>query len=43
MRSSAMFLVAMPIIAKLGFATCPVLDISAHGCRTFGGGFVMVP
>jgi len=33
-----MFLVAMPIIAKLGLLLCPVLDISAQWVAvTFGG------
>ena len=42
-RSSALFLVAMPIIAKLGLLLALSSIFLRMGTVTFGGGFVMVP
>ncbi len=43
MRSSALFLLAMPIIAKLGLLLALAAIFLRMGSVTFGGGFVMVP
>jgi chromate transporter len=43
MRSSALFLLAMPIIAKLGLLLALSSIFLRMGSVTFGGGFVMVP
>jgi chromate transporter len=43
MRSSALFLLAMPIIAKLGLLLALASIFLRMGSVTFGGGFVMVP
>jgi len=43
LRSSALFLVAMPIIAKLGLLLALSSIFLRMGTVTFGGGFVMVP
>jgi len=43
LRSSALFLVAMPVIAKLGLLLALSSIFLRMGTVTFGGGFVMVP
>jgi len=43
LRSSALFLVAMPIMAKLGLLLALSSIFLRMGTVTFGGGFVMVP
>jgi chromate transporter len=43
MRSSALFLLAMPLIAKLGLLLALASIFLRMGSVTFGGGFVMVP
>ncbi|HEX9545521.1 MAG TPA: chromate transporter, partial [Pyrinomonadaceae bacterium] len=43
LRSSALFLLAMPIIAKLGLLLALASIFLRMGSVTFGGGFVMVP
>ena len=43
LRSSTLFLIAMPIIAKLGLLLALSSIFLRMGTVTFGGGFVMVP
>src|SRR6476660_5180031 len=43
LRSSTVFLVAMPIMAKLGLLLALSSIFLRMGTVTFGGGFVMVP
>jgi chromate transporter len=43
MRSSALFLLSMPIIAKVGLLLALLSIFLRMGSVTFGGGFVMIP